>query len=147
MVYGPSTEYATQILNSSDMLSITQTFIKAVSGKNLTSYQMTGSTALDSTLDLKMAYNNVEYTVTGNITTSKKWSLTVIITDTYDFHYKNWLTAITEADATVVLNNMGATAQAIGAIVPYDIQVTINTTALERVVEINRVDPPIQLLQ
>ena len=145
LVYGPTTEYAAQILNSSELSTITQKFIAAVSGKNLTYYRMTGTTTLDSTLDLMLAYNNVSYAVTGNITTFRKWSLTITITDTYDFKYTDWLTAITEVDATAVLNNLGAKAQSVGAIVPYDIQLTVNTTVLERNIETNRLDIPAQL--
>lgn len=102
---------------------------------------------LDSTLDLKLAYNEVDYVVTGYATSSNKWSLTIVFSDYYDFAHTDWKTVITTGDGAAALNNMGAQAQAIGAVVPFHIQVTVNTTVLERVVEINRIDPPTQLLK
>ena len=147
LVYNASSAYAAQILSSEEMSTIRSRFIIAVSGKGYSTYTMTGSITLNSTTDLHLAYNAVSYTIIGNSLAGGKWNLTIIIRDRYDFEQQAWGN-LSLSDALVTfINNQAASAQELGAIVPYDIQVTINTTALERVVEINRVDPPIQLLQ
>ena len=82
---------------------------------------------LNSTTDLHLAYNNVNYSATG-VKSNGKWTLTITFTDTYDFDAQSWKNAMTDNALVTILNNYAAYAQSIGAIVPYNVTVTVQTT-------------------
>ena len=88
----------------------------------------TSSTILNSTSDLKMAYNKVSYKVSAT-KKSGKWTINVVFSDTYDFDYISWK-EYSGLGGTIVaiVNNYGATAQSVGAVVPYNIKVTVSST-------------------
>ena len=82
---------------------------------------------LNSTTDLHLAYNNVNYSATG-VKSNGTWTLTITFTDTYDFDAQSWKNAMTDNALVTILNNYAAYAQSIGAIVPYNVTVTVQTT-------------------
>lgn len=122
--------YSTQILKSSECKKIISDFKTAVKGKNLSGRATSGSTTLNSTTDLHLAYNKVSYTASGR-NTNGKWTLTITFKDTYDFESQAWKNAMTDNLAVTALNNYAAYAQSIGAIVPYNVQVIVKTTFTE----------------
>lgn len=128
--YGYTSSYAQQILNSSECQSIISDFKAYVTGKNLNARTTSGSKTLNSTTDLHLAYNKVSYYATG-IKNNGVWTLTIKFRDTYDFQKQAWENAMTDNIVVTALNNYAAYAQDIGAIVPYDITVTIRTTFTE----------------
>lgn len=140
MNHGSSSTYATQILNSTEMGDIRTAFSAAVSGKNLTYHQISGSTTLNSTTDLHLAYNQVSYVAYGTRTISGLWNLTITITDRYDFQQQPWANQMTTADLVTFINNEAAAAQDAGAIVPYNIRVTVSTQCREVIIENMSVD-------
>ena len=128
--YGATSTYAAQIANSSECQQIVNDFKTYVSGKHLSARTTTGSTTLDSTTDLHLAYNNVSYVASGT-KTNGVWNLTITFNDTYDFETQAWENAMTDSAVVTILNNYAAYAQSIGAIVPYNIKVTVNATFTE----------------
>lgn len=128
--YGSTSSYATQILNSSECKKIISDFKTYVTGKNLSGRTTSGSTTLNSTTDLHLAYNKVSYVASGT-KSNGTWTLTIKFTDTYDFEKQAWENAMTDNAVVTVLNNYAAYAEDIGAIVPYDITVTVKTTFTE----------------
>lgn len=89
-----------------------------------------GSTTLNSTEDLHLAYNKISYTIYGT-KTNNVWTMRVVFNDTYDFEKAPWKNAMTSSAAVTAINNYAAYAQSLGAIVPYDIKVTVATTFTE----------------
>lgn len=83
---------------------------------------------MNSTNDLKLAYNKVSYKVTAN-KKSGTWNIKIVFSDTYDFKYASWgeYSGLGSADITII-NNYGATAQSVGAVVPYNIDITVTST-------------------
>ncbi|MEQ2543297.1 hypothetical protein WMO27_18525, partial [Lachnospiraceae bacterium CLA-AA-H183] len=73
---------------------------------------------------LWIVYN---YSATG-VKSNGKWTLTITFTDTYDFDAQSWKNAMTDNALVTILNNYAAYAQSIGAIVPYNVTVTVQTT-------------------
>ena len=128
--YGSTSSYATQILNSSECKKIISDFKAYVKGKNISARITSGSTTLNSTTDLHLAYNKVSYVASGT-KSNGTWTLTIKFKDTYDFEKQAWENAMTDNAAVTALNNYAAYAQDIGAIVPYDITVTVKTTFTE----------------
>ena len=106
------------------MQSIIEDFKDYVSGKNLSARTISGSIALDSTLDLYLAYNLVDYVISGT-NSNGEWDLTIRITDEYDFDPVAWEDGVAEySDAVGILVDHAVDAQAVGAIVPYNIMIT-----------------------
>ena len=128
--YGSTSSYATQILNSSECKKIISDFKAYVKGKNLSARTTSGSITLNSTTDLHLAYNKVSYVASGT-KSNGKWTLTIKFKDTYNFEKQAWENAMTDNVVVTALNNYAAYAQDIGAIVPYDITVTVKTTFTE----------------
>lgn len=128
--YGANTTFASQISKSSECNSIVKSFKSSVKGKKVSSYKTTGSTTLNSTKDLHLAYNKVSYTASG---TKKNgiWTLKIVFSDTYDFEKQAWKNAMTGNPAVTILNNYAAYAQSLKAIVPYKVKVTVTTTFKE----------------
>ena len=54
-----------------------------------------------------------------------KWNLKITFYDRYDFETQAWEDSITIGSIVKILNNYAAYAQEVGAIVPYDIKVTV----------------------
>ena len=74
-----------------------------------------------------MAYNKVSYKVVGK-KVNGKWNLTITFSDRYDFETQAWKNSMTDNAAVTIMNNYAAYAQSIGAIVPYDVKVTVTKT-------------------
>ena len=132
LFYSTNSTQAKQIKKSSECKKIVSTFKKYVSGKRLSQRFVSGSTTLCSTLDLKLAYNRVKYTVSGS--KNKKtgvWTLNIVFSDRYDFEMQSWKNAMSGNPAITGVNNMAALAQKAKAIVPYDVKVTVKTTFKE----------------
>lgn len=125
--YSSSTSYARQILNSSECKTIINDFKNQVNGTNYVSKVYSGSTTLNSSTDLHLAYNKVSYTVSGK-KNNGTWTLTITFRDTYDFERQAWENAMSDDLVVTAINNYAAYAQSLGAIVPYNIQVTVQTT-------------------
>lgn len=128
--YGSTSDYAAQIADSSECQQIVNDFKAYVSGKHLSARSTSGSTTLDSTTDLHLAYNKVSYIASGR-KTNGVWNLTITFNDTYDFETQAWENAMTDNAVVTILNNYAAYAQSIGAIVPYNVKVTVSTTFTE----------------
>lgn len=125
--YGSTSSIATQITDSSEYKSIINDFKSKVSGTTVTYKSYTGSTTLNSTTDLHLAYNKVSYSVVGR-KSNNKWTVTVTFSDTYDFETQAWTNSMTDNKVVTILNNYAAYAQSIGAIVPYNVTITTQTT-------------------
>lgn len=125
--YGSTTDMAKQIAGSTECTTIVNQFKSDVTGTNYVRKTNSGTTSLNSTTDLHLAYNNVNYSATG-VKSNGKWTLTITFTDTYDFDAQSWKNAMTDNALVTILNNYAAYAQSIGAIVPYNVTVTVQTT-------------------
>ena len=80
--------------------------------------------------DLYLAYHNMDYSIYGK-KSGNTWTLTVTLTDTYDFDAQAWKNKMSRNPAVTVINNYAAYAQSIGAIVPYDITVKVTAKVTE----------------
>ena len=127
LYYLSGTKYATQIYNSIEFSRIQSAFLLNVRGTNYIEYYMSDSTILNSTTDLKLAYNKVDYIVEGR-KNNGVWTVTVTFTDIYDFEYQPWENAMTDNTLVTILNNYAASGQSLGAVVPYDIKVVVKYT-------------------
>lgn len=127
LVLGSGTKYAKQIMNSASCIAIVDDFRELVTGKSWVAKTVSGSTTLNSTTDLMLAYNKVNYTIKGTYSNGT-WTLTIVFTDTQDFDPVRWNTYINRPSVAAVLNNYGAYAQEMGAIVPYSIKVNVATS-------------------
>lgn len=128
--FSSQTTYSSQILNAVECSKIVDSFKKEVTGKNYSGWTKSGSTTLNSTNDLHLAYNKVSYVASGQ-NVNGTWTLTITFRDTYDFENQAWKNAMTDNAALVILNNYGAYAQSIGAIVPYNVRIIVKTTFTE----------------
>lgn len=87
----------------------------------ITSYSTLGSMVLNNPTDLFLALNKVNYKVNAK-KTNGTWDIQIMIEDKYDFEYQDWMNAPGfYGEAATILNNYGAYAESIGAIVPYNI--------------------------
>jgi len=123
--YGYTSSYATQIQYSSECNSIVNSVKSYVRGRNISYYSLSSSTTLNSTTDLFLSYNKVNYEVTAR-RVGKRWNLTIVFTDRYDFEIQAWSNSMTDNNAVTIMNNYAAMAQSMGAIVPYNISVTVS---------------------
>ena len=121
---------AKQIAGSTECTTIVNQFKQDVTGTNYVRKTNSETTTLNSTTDLHLAYNNVNYSATG-VKSNGKWTLTITFTDTYVFDAQSWKNAMTDNALVTILNNYAAYAQSIGAIVPYNVTVTVQTTFQE----------------
>ena len=127
-IMGASSVYAVQIGNSTELSQIIDIFEGQILGTSKNTHTLSSSTTLNSTWDLKLAYNRVSYTATG-YRGSGQWRVNTVIKDTYDFEQIPWSTALSGYDdLVIILNNFAADAQSIGAIVPFEIRITVSTT-------------------
>ncbi len=125
--YSSNTSYANQIKYSSECNSIVNAVRNYVRGKSITYYSVSSHISLTSSTDLHLAYHNVDYTVTAQ-KSGHTWNLTIVFLDTYDFEYQSWANSMTDNQAVTIINNYAAYAQSQGAIVPYNISVTVSTS-------------------
>ncbi len=126
-IYSSSSTYAQQIANSSECQSLIGIFKNKVNGTNLTGKIITGSITLNSTTDLHLAYNKVNYKIIGQ-KTNGRWNLSITITDVYDFETQAWVNSMTDNDLITILNNYAAIAQSQGAIVPFNVEIALNAS-------------------
>lgn len=126
--YASGTSMSSQIKNSSEYKAILKTTKGNLDKTTSSSYSKTSSTTLNSTNDLKLAYNKVSYKVTAN-KKSGTWNIKILFSDTYNFEYASWgeYSGLGSAAITII-NNYGATAQSVGAVVPYNIDITVTST-------------------
>ena len=117
---------ATQIANSVECRTIINQFKADVTGTNYDRRIITGKITLNSTTDLHLSYNSVDYSVYG-VKVNGKWRLTITFTDTYDFEIQQWKNSMTDEALVTILNNYAAAVQSIGANVPYNTTVTVQT--------------------
>lgn len=128
--YDEYTTYAKQIKQSTEFNTIVNNFRSYVTGRKLSQRMESGSTTLNSTEDLHLAYNKVSYVIYGT-KKNNVWTMRVVFSDKYDFEKAPWKNAMTSNAAVTAINNYAAYAQSLGAIVPYDIKVTVTTTFTE----------------
>lgn len=92
------------------------------------SFGLTRTAGTQKAWDMYLAIHNTNYT--ANCTKkSGKWNLVMKTSDVYNFEYwnlKNYKGMTSKGVA--IINNYAAAAQKIGAIVPYNVYVTINDT-------------------
>ena len=123
---------STQVKNSSACKEIVSEFKSYVKGKKLSARTTSGSTALNSSHDLTLAFNNVSYVASGTKNSKGVWTLKIKFKDTYDFDCDKWTNVKGFRAATINgLNSYGKYAQSIGAVVPYKIQIEVRTTFSE----------------
>ena len=91
---------------------------------------MSGSVAFTDDTDLYLAYHNMDYSIYGK-KSGNTWTMTVTLTDTYDFDAQAWKNKMSRNPAVTVINNYAAYVQSIGAIVPYDITVKVTAKVTE----------------
>lgn len=126
--YNRGSTRSNQVQNSSEFKSIVKNIKSQLAKTSKTVWSDTGSTTLNSTTDLFLALNKVSY-IAGAEKVNGKWTIYIRFHDTYDFEYKDWMGApgVSGAMATA-LNNYGAYANSIGAIVSYDIAIYTSAT-------------------
>ena len=130
LYYGVNTLFSSQISKSSEYKTIVNNFKSYVKGKKLSARTTSGSTTLNSTTDLHLAYNKVSYVASGT-KENGVWTLKITFSDTYDFETQAWKNAMTGNPAVTILNNYAAYAQSLKAVVPYKVNVTVSTTFKE----------------
>ena len=81
------------------------------------------STILNSTEDLHLALNQVNFVESGSKNSVGNWNLFITFSDTYDFD-PSW----GSEGAATIMNNIAAYAQQGGVIVPYRVQIKIGTS-------------------
>lgn len=128
--YVSTTTIASQISKSAECKAIVNDFKSYVKRKHLMARTTSGGTTLNSTTDLHLAFNNVDYVASGT-KKNNVWTLKITFSDTYNFETQAWKNAMTSNSAVTVLNNYAAYAQSLKAIVPYKVKVTVQTTFRE----------------
>ena len=127
--FNASSTLTTAIQSSNGYANI-KADIATILGKNTTKTALSGNTSgtLGSPTDLFLALNKVACTWTADRrSTDDPWNVHVSLTDRYDFEYMAWKNSGIVNAFITLLNNWGATAQQIGAIVPYDITISMIT--------------------
>ena len=86
------------------------------------------SIVLNSTRDLYLSLNKVDYSVYAEKISYNKWEIFITVYDTYNFEPATWKDYAGLNRALVIfLNNYGHICQNEGAVVPYDIYITMNS--------------------
>ncbi len=117
------------IKDSVEYEEIFDDFKDYVAEKDLRARTTSGSTTLNSTSDLHLALNKVEYIASGTKSSSDVWTLTITFKDTYDFEEAPW--GDMGGELVTIVNNYAALAEDLGAIVPYDINIKVRDTFTE----------------
>lgn len=135
----PSSGYSKQIKESSEFQEILDDIKVLAKGfdDNVSIYRTSGSTTLDSTPDLLLAYRAIRYNILmeRDYSDHDVWRVEVVFKDTYDFDSDGWISIWEEYEtagligaAAETLNAVAEAATDIGAIVEYDIEVTVKTS-------------------
>ena len=121
--------YSNQIKNSAEYRSILDGVKNRLDNTSSTVYHTNSSTTLNSTTDLHLALNRVSYSAEATKLKTGKWKIKIVFHDTYDFAYQDWndYSGFTGSVATI-LNNYGVYAMEQGAVVGYDIDITVIDT-------------------
>lgn len=126
--YTNGSEYSKQVKKSSEYKKILSGVKSSLKNTTKTTYSKGGSITLNSTTDLHLALNKVKYTVSAN----KKngvWSITTVFSDVYNFEHLEWGTyGNLKGSAATALNNYGAYAMEQGAVVAYNISISVKDT-------------------
>ncbi|MGG2114203.1 hypothetical protein ABFY60_27925 [Lysinibacillus pakistanensis] len=131
--YASGTAISNQVKSSKEAENIVNDIKKYVQNRKLGSYTTSGSTTLNSTKDLFLAFNKVSYVAesTKNLKTGQ-WTTTITFKDEYDFDEIAWKNVSGLGQAAVAaLTNYAVEAERIGAIVPYNIKITTTHTFYE----------------
>lgn len=124
--YASGTAISNQVKGSKEVGDLVADITKYVEGAKLSAYTTSGSTTLNSTKDLFLAFNKVSYVAssTKNLKTGQ-WTTTITFKDKYDFDEIEWKNVSGLGQAAIAaLTNYAVDAENIGAIVPYNIQIT-----------------------
>ena len=124
LAFSSDSKFAKQIAESAECDAIVEEFKEQVEGLDISEKSIKSSTTLNSTTDLHLSYNKVSYEVVGK-KVDGKWNLKITFCDRYDFETQAWEDSISIGSIVKILNNYAAYAQEVGAIVPYDIKVTV----------------------
>lgn len=124
LAFSSDSKFAKQIAESAECDAIVEEFKEQVEGLDISEKSIKSSTTLNSTTDLHLSYNKVSYEVVGK-KVDGKWNLKITFYDRYDFETQAWEDSISIGSIVKILNNYAAYAQEVGAIVPYDIKVTV----------------------
>lgn len=125
--WGTSSASARAIANTKEYKQLIADIKTKLDKKTGTSANGSGSITISSDKDLLLAYHGMSYTYTATRTTpTASWSIKVIFTDIYDFDKSNWKKNTYSVQAMInAINDYGAVAQSMGAIVPFNIKVTM----------------------
>lgn len=128
LTFATSSTYAYQVERSTACQSIINS-LKSKAASGTVSYSMiSGSTTLNSTTDLMLSYNKVNYKAElTKMTSNGLWRVDIVFTDTYDFAAQDWKNSMTDNAVVTLINNQAAAAQSSGAIQPYNITVKTST--------------------
>ncbi|MBQ4649757.1 MAG: hypothetical protein IJB73_03540 [Firmicutes bacterium] len=126
LYYGAGSEYSIKVKESDSYRNVIEEFKSIVENTDVSPVTYPNeSTTLNSTKDLFLAINRAEYSITGQ-KTANVWNLTIVFKDTYNFEYANWAEySDLTGNAAVALNNYGSFAEDEGAIVAYDVYITV----------------------
>ncbi len=127
LYYTSSDMQAKQVMKTKEFKSIIKQFKNEVKSlkKNVRNHSMSGTVPFESNTDLYLAFHNMRYRLDG-VKQGGRWAVTVKFTDTYDFEYWEWSKKlVSKHNAVVAINNYGAMAQEIKAIVPYNITINV----------------------
>lgn len=118
-----------QVKKSAACKNIISNFKNKAKNQSGSSLKVSGSTTLNNSIDLTLAFNRVSYVASGTKNSNGKWTLKITFKDTYDFDNEKWTDVSgLKAQTINLLNSYGKYAESIGAIVPYDIKVIVKTT-------------------
>ena len=112
-----------------DILAVAKEKVNDYIGSSVAKVSYSGSTTLDSTSDLKIAFNKVSYDVELIKTSDRAWTIKITIHDTYNFDPETWKDLSSDPDIVDLMNNYGIYAEQVGAVVPYDIDVILASVA------------------
>ena len=126
--YANGSTYSNQIKNSAEYKSILSGIKSALRNTTKTTYSTSDSTILNSTTELHLALNKVNYTVSAT-KSGGKWSITIVFSDIYNFEYAEWGSySNLSGTAATALNNYGVYAMEEGAVVAFDISIAVTDT-------------------
>ncbi|WP_314966457.1 hypothetical protein [Oribacterium sinus] len=120
-----STSYeAKQIMNSREYKTIIDRARNNVKNKRISTYNFSDSITLNSTTDLHLALNRVDYSVKCNKRrNSKYWDVEITIKDKYNFEYWAWKRSSSSSYSTYI-NNVGYYMQERDILTPYYVTIT-----------------------
>ena len=132
LIYGTGCFFSNSIFNTAVYTSIINGAKTRArnAGTGVVGYTYLGSATLNSTTDLHLSLNKVDYIVrlTRINSNTNSWTAAVTFEDVYDFEKIDWLNNMTNNTIVTIVNNYAAMAQEKGAIVPYDIAITVTAS-------------------